>query len=106
MEMDRFQLHKNKKAVSEVISYVLLTLLVATISVISYNFAKSYLGNEQVAQDTKNMEIHLKKLYFKVSEIQPISRGSFSYDLSFDTGLFEFHNEPRGKFYRTYCSLF
>lgn len=83
---------KNKKAVSEIISFVLITLIVVVSSTLSYLFAKNLIDENLYALDSKNMNIYLKKMYYTTNEISSFDGSSSSFEVSFRTGELRFIN--------------
>ena len=79
----------NKKGVTEIVSYLLLTFLVVIISSITYFFAQDYITDVQQEQDFEHMELHLKKIAFLVNGITSFDGDSSTYFLSFTTGQIE-----------------
>lgn len=79
----------NKKAVTEIVSYLLLTFLVVIISSITYFFAQDYITSIQQEQDFEHMELHLKKIAFLVDGITSFEGDASTYFLSFSTGQLE-----------------
>lgn len=82
----------NKKAISEVTSFVLITLIVVIASLSAYVFSKNMISDNLSDIDNKNMNIYLKKMYYSTSEITSFDGSSLSFPISFKTGQLIFVN--------------
>lgn len=83
---------KKKKAVSEITSFVLITLIVVVASTTTYVFSKNLIDNNIADLDTSNMEKYMKKFYFDINEISSFEGSSLSVPISFKTGNLIFVN--------------
>ena len=79
----------NKKGVTEIVSYLLLTFLVVIISSITYFFAQDYITSIQQEQDFEHMEVHLKKISLLMNGITSFDGDASTYFLSFTQGQLE-----------------
>ena len=84
--------NKNKKAISEITSFVLITLIVVVSSTMAYLFSKNLIDENLAELDGKNMEIYLKKIYYETNEISSFDGSSVSIPISFKTGQLVFVN--------------
>jgi len=84
--------NKNKKAISEITSFVLITLIVIVSSTMAYLFSKNLIDENLAELDGKNMEIYLKKIYYETNEISSFDGSSISIPISFKTGQLVFVN--------------
>jgi hypothetical protein len=81
---------KNKKGLSEVISFVLIVALITILSTSAYFFAKTNL-DEQVAKiDRSNMENYFKKISYKIDSLQNFDSATTSMSITFNKGLLIF----------------
>ena len=86
-------LFSNKKAVSEIISFVLLTLIVATASIIAYLFSTNLIDDTISKSDRDNMVIYLKKVDQKISSIINFEDSTTSLNLNFYKGTIIIENK-------------
>ena len=82
---------KNKKGISELISFALLTLLVVTTSLSSYLFAKSSFESATLERDYDAMKQFLKGLNSKSTSLTYFDSSITSEFISFDSGLSLIH---------------
>ena len=92
---------KNKKGISELISFALLTLLVVTTSLSSYLFAKSSFESATLERDYDAMKQFLKGLNSKSTSLTYFDSSITSEFISFDSGQLIFENNTL-----SYQSLF
>lgn len=78
---------RQKKAVSEQVSFVLLTLVVAVASLSAYFFAKDFIDRHTAELDEEKMQATLKKVAYKINEISSFDGASGNADISFSKGL-------------------
>ena len=83
-------MYKNKKAMSEIISFVLITLLIVIFSTITYLFAKDVINERVNEVDLKNMNTFFKKMNFQTTEIQNFDEESYSIPINFRSGVLIF----------------
>ncbi len=83
---------KNKKAISEITSFVLITLIVVVSSTMAYLFSKNLIDENLAELDGKNMDIYLKKIYYETNEISSFDGSSISIPITFKTGQLVFVN--------------
>jgi len=84
--------NKNKKAISEITSFVLITLIVVVSSTMAYLFSKNLIDENLAELDGKNMDIYLKKIYYETNEISSFDGSSISIPITFKTGQLVFVN--------------
>lgn len=84
--------NKNKKAVSEITSFVLITLIVVISSTAAYLFSKNLIADNLAELDSKNMNIYLKKIYYETKELSSFDGSSLSIPITFKTGQLIFVN--------------
>lgn len=77
---------KNKKGVTELISFVLITLLVVISSTSAYFFSKSYMDSDLQILDRDNFNLFFKKFELKTLKIQNFDRSMTSIDIYFSKG--------------------
>lgn len=82
----------NKKAVTELVSFILLTLTIVVACIFAYFFSKSYLDDNLEKFDRDNMEIFLKKFDQKTQEILTFDDSKISLNLYFRKGLITFND--------------
>ncbi len=78
----------NKKATTEIISFVLITLLIVVASSLTYIFSSNYLETKVSELDSNKMENSLKEISYMTDKIQKIDRSMSSIIISFSSGLF------------------
>lgn len=78
---------KSKKAVSELISFILITLVVAIVSSVAYVFASGILERNVAKLDEDQMESNLRRFAKEISGIQNFDGASTSLTFSFNSGL-------------------
>ncbi|MDA3856505.1 MAG: hypothetical protein PF569_09700 [Candidatus Woesearchaeota archaeon] len=76
----------HKKGVTEITSFVLITLLVVTTSIIAYQFSKSTIEDSVAKNDYNNMEIYFNNLIQKTNQVQKFEGQSFGMGISFSKG--------------------
>jgi hypothetical protein len=85
-------MRKNKKGLSEAISFLLITLLVAIVALLSYSFASNFLNSEISILDRNKMEANLKKIDIKINELDDF-QGELDYiAINFKEGELLFEN--------------
>ena len=77
---------KNKKAISDVISFVLLILLVLISSIITYNFSVKTIDDKKSDYELQKMDMVIKRLNFKLQEIRNFDGGTFVYPIKLEAG--------------------
>lgn len=80
----------SKKAVSEVTSFVLITLIIVVASTTTYVFSKNLLDSNLADLDNSNMEKYLLKMHFAIIEISSFEGSSVSIPINFKTGELTF----------------
>jgi len=80
----------NKKGISEVISFVLLTLVVVVASTSAYFFSTNLIDNSLSKNDLGNSKIYLEKMTYKIDSIMNFQDSSTSMNLEFNSGRFYF----------------
>lgn len=83
----------NKKAVSELISFILITLIVAIISSVAYLFANNLLETNAQELDEDKMESVLRQFAKHSSEVQAFDGTVSSITFSFNSGLVYFNGD-------------
>ncbi len=83
---------KSKKGVSELISFVFITLIIVVTSVSAYFVSKSVIDSTIIDVDRDNMGIYLKKMSQRIDEVKVFNNASNVIDVSFKKGLLEFNN--------------
>lgn len=83
---------KNRKALSEITTFVLLTLLIFVSSISAYLFSENVLEEEFNKLDLKNLENFLFKTKFKINSISSYEDSSFRVFLNFNFGKVHFKN--------------
>jgi hypothetical protein len=83
-------MYKNKKAISETTSFILLTLLVVIFSSIAYFFLNDQLEESNAVIDRNNMEKNLKKFDFISRNIIAYDNSTISIPISFNSGALAF----------------
>lgn len=76
----------NKKAVSELTTFVFLTLIIVLTSSTVYFFSKGFLDNSLEKIDRDNFEIYLKKMDYKINSIENFQGATTSFPISFTKG--------------------
>lgn len=82
----------NKKAVSEVTSFVLITFIVIIASTSAYIFSKNLISDNIANIDNNNMVIYLNKISITTNEITSFDGSSLSFPITFKTGQLIFVN--------------
>lgn len=82
----------NKKAVSELISFILITLIVAIVSSVAYLFANNLLETNAQKLDEDKMESVLRQFAKHSSEVQAFDGTASSITFSFNSGLVSFND--------------
>jgi hypothetical protein len=82
----------NKKAVSEIITYVLVLSIIVISSIIVYTYSNEKLNEKINDLDYNNMYFYLKKAKIIISEIDDFEGSTKSLFLSFKSGLLKFEN--------------
>ncbi len=82
---------KNKKAISDLISFVLLTFLVLTSSLIAYSFSKNFFDEKINERDSKYIENFFKKIYSQLDNLAKRDGSFLVVPLNFDSGLIKFN---------------
>ncbi len=77
---------KNKKALSEIVSFLLITLIVSVIATASYLISQNILSNNVDVFERDKMENSLKKIFLKIKEIENFDGAVSSYVISFKSG--------------------
>lgn len=84
------KLFMNKKAVTEITSFIFLTLLVVTMSLLAYYILTGILENKVSEFDRNNMEDLLNKLDYKLTKLQSFENSSLSFPINFRSGTLVF----------------
>ena len=82
----------NKKGVSELVSFVLLTLLIVTSSIIAYYFSENQLESTQINLDFENINNILKNTYYELNSIMNFDDSSITIPFSYKYGTLLFEN--------------
>lgn len=80
----------NKKAVSEITSFLFLTMIVVSGSIASYFVLSEIMENDVAKYDRDNMFTFLKKLSYDINNIQVFDGSSTSISVYFRTGELRF----------------
>ena len=83
---------KNKKAVSEIVSFVLLTLLIVTASTTAYIFSKEVIDKNIAQNDLMNTKKNIKILLEKINKYKNFDQTSFAHKLEFSKGILKLEN--------------
>jgi len=81
-----------KKAVTELVSFVLITLIIVVASTGAYVFSKNILEEDLIEIDIINMKNYFGVFNQKIREIQTFNNASIVVDFSFKTGEVKFVN--------------
>lgn len=82
----------SKKAVSELTSFVFITLIIVIASTSAYIVANNYLGNTLSTLDRDNMESYLKRMQRDVSLLTTFDNHTISFPIEFRTGELRFES--------------
>lgn len=93
----------NKKGVTEIVSFVLITLLIVIASSGAYFYSKGAIDDQVQTLDLKNMDFLFKNLNYKLEESKVFDGNSFSVGISFNTG--EVYAKGNGLFYQSLVSF-
>ena len=77
---------KNKKAFSEITSFILILSLIVVTSIIAYTYSTKMIDEKLIETDLKNAKNNLKKM----SQIQNFNTASFSTYINFYKGQYNF----------------
>lgn len=80
----------NKKAFSEVTSFVLLFSIIAVASTIAYAFSKNVIDDKMGEIDLANANSYMKKFNEEISAIKTFEGSAFSINLNFKSGEYQF----------------
>ena len=83
-------MYKSKKGVSELISFILITLVVAIVSSVAYLFANGLLESNAEKLDEDKMESVIRQFAKQSSEVMAFDGSSSSITFSFNSGLLYF----------------
>jgi len=83
----------NKKGVSEIVSFVLITLLIVISANVAFLFAKDKIIDTVEDLDLKNIISLFEKSNVGLIEIQTFDKNSFTVPVSFRTGNLHFEND-------------
>jgi hypothetical protein len=81
----------NKKAVTEVTSFILITMLVIIASISAYTYSKDAIDKKIANMDLGNSKSYLKKIHYNLLEIKNFNGATFGIDISFNKGLLVFN---------------
>ncbi len=81
---------KNRKALTEVLSFVLLTLIIIAASVSAYIFSKNQLYNSLSNFDLERMDSNFNQVYYNLDSIQSFDNSQVSNYFVFNYGTLEF----------------
>jgi hypothetical protein len=84
---------RNKKAFSEITSFVLLFSIIAIASTVAYTFSKGVIDDKTSEIDAANALSYLKKFNEKIGEIKTFEDSTFSINLNFKTGQYIFQED-------------
>lgn len=84
---------KAKKAITEMISFVLLTLLIVVASSTAYFFSQSLLDSHLAERDEENMAHSLSKMNHKISQLTRFDGSTQAITVSFSTGQLHFKQD-------------
>ncbi len=90
--------YKNRKGLSEIIAFILLTFLIVTGSTLVFYFVKDYVDEEVFKIDHMKMQDNMKNINMNIGRIKNVDSSDFSFSLSFNTGLLYFQ-EGMMKYY-------
>ena len=79
-----------KKGMTELVSFVLLTLLIVLASTSAYYFSKDFIDDNVAELDERKMKLVLKKIYYKTLEISSFENASSSLEIYFNKGELAF----------------
>lgn len=82
----------NKKAISELLSFILIILLIIVASTSAYLFSDNYLNDKISNLDYNNMKLNLNKMDYLINNIQNLDSSSSSIGISFSKGELSFEN--------------
>jgi len=77
---------KNKKAISETISFVLLILLVLVSSIVVYKFSTNMMEEKKIDFEYKKMNLLMKRLNYKLQELKNFDKSSFTFPINLEMG--------------------
>lgn len=91
-QQSSFNIRTNKKAVTEITSFVFLTFIVVVISMSAYFILQNVLNDNLATFDRNNAEIFLKKFDQKSKEVMSFDNTSGVIEFSFTKGNLEFQD--------------
>lgn len=81
----------NKKGMSELVSFILITFIVVVFSVSAYVFSKNFIDDSIISIDRNNLVNDFKKIQLKIDSIKNFNDATFTYNLDFSNGLLVFN---------------
>lgn len=81
---------KSKKAVSEVLSFILITLVIVSASLATYLYSKSFITDNIAEIDLRNFEKKLSQIDRKITQISTFDNSVTSFNLEFKSGFLQF----------------
>lgn len=85
-----FSRKSDKRGVSEITSFVLLTLIVVTSSIFAYTYSKGSIDRKFIRMDIDNAKSYFKKIHYDLLEIKNFEGATFGMDISFHKGVWIF----------------
>lgn len=83
----------NKKAISEITSFILLTLLIVTSSTVAYLFSNNFLEEKVAEIDRDNVDKLLKKFNVIFSNLKTFNSQTRSVSINFNSGELKFEGD-------------
>ena len=80
----------NKKAVTEITSFVLITLLVVIAASSAYLYSLDQIDDALIVNDRENMIKYIKKINYKITQIQNFNGETTNLNVAFNKGEFGF----------------